>query len=99
MPDNPTEQVEANEEVVYFIAIRTAARPHGGGEVRDAMKALDDAGVLAKPPMPDSHYAVAWSRPYREITANDHDHLRALGLDFDSANRIATVAWENRDAH
>ena len=83
---------EPNEEVVYFIAIRTAARPRGGGEIRDAMKALDDAGLLAKPPLPDRHYAVAWSRPYRDLSANDNGYLRELGLDFDSANRIVTVA-------
>lgn len=93
MPET-TERVDQapSEEVVYFIAIRTAAPPEGGGEIRDAMKALDDAGLLAKPPLLGTHYAVAWFRPYEEMTSNDNGYLRELGLDFDSANRIVTVA-------
>jgi hypothetical protein len=81
----------SSEEVVYFVAIRTAA-PRAGAEVRDVMEALDNAGLLTKPPMPGTHYAVAWSRPYKELTANDNGYLRELGLDFDSANAIVTVA-------
>jgi hypothetical protein len=79
-----------SEEVVYFVAVRTA-KPQGGAEIPAAMKALNESGLLAQPPLPVSHYAVAWYRPYSEMTANDFQHLRALGLSFEDANRIATA--------
>jgi hypothetical protein len=94
---SPSESGSGKDEVVYFVAVRTS-KPQNGIEIQAAMKALNEAGLLAQPPLPDAHYAVAWYRPYEEITANDNGHLRALGLDFDDANRIATVAWENTDA-
>jgi hypothetical protein len=78
-------------EVVYFVAVRTTS-PAAGSEVASAMKALNEAGLLAQPPLADADYAVAWYRPYAELTAEDHHHLRALGLGFDEANQIATVA-------
>lgn len=83
---------EPNEEIVYFVAVRTS-KPQDGIEVQAAMKALNEAGLLAQPPLPDAHYAVAWAKQCSEMTANDNGYLRELGLDFDDANAIATVAW------
>lgn len=80
-----------SEEVVYFVAVRTA-KPQDGREIAASMEALNEAGLLAQPPLPDAHFAVAWYRLYAELTAEDHHHLQALGLAFDEANRIITVA-------
>lgn len=88
------EQIKEGAEVVYFVAIRATARK-GGNEISEAMKALSDAGLLPEPgEATGEHHAVAWYRPYADLAALDHDRLRALGLGFDDANRIVTVAWE-----
>jgi hypothetical protein len=76
---------------VYFVAVRTTS-DRGGAEIQHALSALKDAGLLPDPPADGHPHAVAWFRPYEEMTANDHHALRQLGLEFDDANRIATVA-------
>lgn len=91
------------EEVVYFVAVRTTAE-RGGVEIQDALTAINVAGFLPQPPPAEHSHGVAWFRPYEEMTANDHHALRHLGLDFDNANRIATVVTapskaEAADAH
>lgn len=84
--------IEEGEEIVYFVAIRTVAT-QGQNEIAIALERLTEEGLLPKPPYPYEHAAVVWYRPYRELTANDHERLRELGLDdFDARNRIVTVA-------
>ena len=79
--------------VVYFVAVRTET-PENGREVGIAMKALKDQGLLADPPLPDNHRAVAWCKGYAEMGTADNAALRTLGLDWNGANQIATIASE-----
>lgn len=86
-----------DQEVVYFVAIRTTTE-RGGAEVQEVLKRLNEEGLLPKEPResPDP-VAVAWVKPYSELTANHNGYLQELGLeDFGQRNEIATVAWENK---
>jgi len=87
------QETKVESEIVYFVAVRTA-NPQGGVEIPAVMRALNETGLIAQPPLPDAHYAIAWYRRIEDLTANDHECLRALGLGFDDANAIATVAWK-----
>lgn len=75
---------ESGPEFVYVIAIRSQAH----ATAADMEKALNLLGAV------EGTAAVAMiKRPYSELTANDHGHLRELGFTFEDANEIATVVW------
>jgi hypothetical protein len=84
------------EGVVYFVAVRTED-PQEGREVTAAMEALNEAGVLPRPPFPEGNLAVAWYRPLGDLSADDHLHLEALGLEPNVAHRIASSASSEQE--
>ena len=83
---------EKEREAVYIVAVRTKLDPSGKVH-HDTMEALTKVLDLALPGETVARGATV--TPYSDLTANHNGYLREFGFDFDTANQILTVAWEN----
>lgn len=74
-----------SDSVVYLVAVRTS-EPRSGEEVQAAMAALNEAGLLPRPPFPSSNFAVAWHTTPEALSSAD---LETVGLDPESARKVS----------
>jgi len=78
-------------EALYVVAVRTPIE-EGGAQHRRIMDAIETALESSITLKAEGVEVGATVTLYSALTANHNGYLRELGFDFDTANRLVTVA-------